>query len=214
MCFRYDTPVFVRICCILTVFSKEWRGNRFHRTTLRELGMRFQLGHHAGETCLTPSRARGEFTVVHINGIHTVHIDFCGCSKHTESGKPVDKQIQLLEVEWWPSTSLEPQSAVSFDVLKQFQLLNLHGSLAGLEYYHTLEDLTNPDNLSKRAGEDRQGRQKPKKPKTGKLETPGGDDDVPPVGPAHPVLLSAGVWLTDTRTGYSSLWIVFERGGM
>jgi hypothetical protein len=176
----------VPVCLhILTIPSKEWRGERFHRVTLHELGMRFQLGHRAGETCLTPSRVRGEFTVVHTNGIHSVHVNFCGCSKYSESGKPVDKQVQLLEVEWWPATSLEPRSAVSFAVLKQFQLLNLHGSLAGLEYYRALEDLTNGDGLSKRVGEEQRGKQKAKKPKTGSSEKPGGEDDIPPVSLRH-----------------------------
>jgi hypothetical protein len=142
--------------------------------TLHELGLRFQLGHHSGESCTASTQARGEFTVVHTNGIHIVNVDFCGCSGQ------VDKQVQLLEVGWWPTTCLEPRSAVTFDALKTFHLLNLHGSLAALEYYRTLEDLTNGDGLRrKRVDEDDEkawlkGQRK-------KRREPANPDEVPPV---------------------------------
>jgi hypothetical protein len=82
-----------------------------------------------------------------MNGIHPVNVDFCGCTQH-DGSQPVEKQIQLLEAAWWPATCLEPQSKVSFAVLKQFQFLNLHESLVALEYYCTLEDLTSDDGLT------------------------------------------------------------------
>jgi hypothetical protein len=98
--------------------------------------------------------------------------------RHRDSNnpeKPVDKQIQLLEVGWWPATCLEPKSAVTFDALKQFQLLNLHGSLTALEYYRTLEDLTNGDGIGIR-GDSEKGKGKDKRER--KKHDNG---DVPPV---------------------------------
>jgi hypothetical protein len=145
--------------------------------TLHELGIRFQLGHASGESCIASTEARGNFTVIHTNGIHTINADFCGCSQR------VDKQIQLLEVGWWPTTCLEPRTAVTFDVLKQFHLLNLHGSLAALEYYRTLEDLTNGDGLARRTkvglrGDcDSEGNGKGKRKGKEKVDP----NDVPPV---------------------------------
>jgi hypothetical protein len=124
--------------------------------------MTYQLGHPPGESCLVSEQARGTFTVVHMNGIHSVNVNFCGCTKHSTPYNldfPVDKQIQLLEVGWWPTTCLEPRSAVTFDAIKQFQLLNLHGSLAALEYYRMLEDLTSGDGIRQRK---RKGTDQPK----------------------------------------------------
>jgi hypothetical protein len=149
--------------------------------------MRYQLGHPSGESCLTAAQTRGSFTVIHTNGIHTVNVRFCGCLKQgiTDSEKPVDKQVQLLEIGWWPATCLDPRSAVTFDVLKQFQLLNLHGSLAALEYYRALHDLTDGDGLNPIDQEDHARKKSNKKGKftdTGGKEAQGStEDDIAPV---------------------------------
>jgi hypothetical protein len=155
---------------------QEWRKDHFRRVTMYDLGLRFQLGHRSGESCTASTQARGEFTIVHTNGIHTVHVDFCGCSGQ------VDKQIQLLEVGWWPTTCLEPRSAVTFHALKMFHLLNLHGSLAALEYYRTLEDITNGDGLRRRRANEEEEEAWVKGKRNGKRKKePADPDDIPPV---------------------------------
>jgi hypothetical protein len=153
--------------------------------------MRYQLGHPSGESCLTAVQTRGSFTVIHTNGIHTVNIRFCGCLKQGDSKRPVDKQVQLLEIGWWPATCLDPRSAVTFDVLKQFQLLNLHGSLAALEYYRALHDLTDGDGLTPMDQDSSMKKKSSKKQRCGFADMGGkeahGDleDDITPVRLAH-----------------------------
>jgi hypothetical protein len=155
---------------------QEWRKDRFHRVTLHALGLRFQLGHCVGESCSASTQARGAFTVVHTNGIHAVNVDFCRCSGQ------VDKQIQLLKVGWWPATCLEPRSAVTFDALKTFHLLNLHGSLAAIEYYRTLEDLTNGDGLRRGTlGKESEVIRRKGKRIEGREKQPVDPNDIPPV---------------------------------
>lgn len=102
--------------------------------------MRYQLGHHHGDTCMTP-RTVHDFTVLSINGIHLVHIDFCACEAS------VDENVQILASGWWPSTNSFPRSAATIDLLKQFHKLNLNGCLPALEYYRTLEDISDPEGL-------------------------------------------------------------------
>ncbi|KAF8223643.1 hypothetical protein L208DRAFT_1315811, partial [Tricholoma matsutake] len=52
-----------------------------------------------------------DFVVLHINGIHVLNVNFCGCDG------ALTAYGQLLEVGWWPSMPLEPQSAASMAVL-------------------------------------------------------------------------------------------------
>jgi len=52
-----------------------------------------------------------DFVVLHVNGIHVLDLDFCGCDGALSACG------QLLEVGWWLSTSLEPQSAASMALL-------------------------------------------------------------------------------------------------
>lgn len=81
------------------------------------------------------STSLNDLTVIHNNGIHSVSVDFCGC-------RNVPMHVQLLQVGWWPATPLEPHSCATFQVLREFQLLNLQGKLSVYDYYRTLELLT------------------------------------------------------------------------
>ena len=69
-------------------------------------------------------------------------IDFCGCDG------ALTAHGQLLEVGWWPSTPLEPQSAASMAVLRLFHILNLQGQIAPTDFYRGLEQMTCGDGLS------------------------------------------------------------------
>jgi CxC2 like cysteine cluster associated with KDZ transposases len=82
------------------------------------------------------------FVVVHINGVHLINLDFCACSD-----SPLPRE-QLLEVGWWPSTPLEPQSAASMAVLRSFHAWNLQGQISPTDFYRGLEQLTCGDGLS------------------------------------------------------------------
>jgi len=115
---------------------QEWRNGFFQQTTLQTLGLRMQLGHLQGQLCPFRARAHQNFTVIHVNGIHIVNIDFCSCS---DSPTPHE---QLLEVGWWPSTPLESQFAASMAVLQSFHIWNLQGQISPTDFYRGLEKMT------------------------------------------------------------------------
>ena len=81
-------------------------------------------------------------SVLHVNGIHVLDVDFCGC------GGASTAYEQPLEVGWWPSTPLKPQSAASMAVLRSFHILNLHGQISPTDFYRGLEQMTCGDGLS------------------------------------------------------------------
>jgi hypothetical protein len=109
----------------------------FARTTLKDLGLRVQLGHPVGQRCVNPRRAyNDEFVVLDTLGIHDVGLDYCGC----ETAKP--EPIQLLRFRWFPATSESPKTAATFTMLEFFHLLTFESKASAFEYYHTLHRLT------------------------------------------------------------------------
>ena len=111
-------------------------------TTCQSLGLRVQLGHKRGLLCPSRVPAHKDFVVLHVNGIHVLDIDFCGCAG------ALTARGQLLEVGWWPSTPLEPQSAASMAVLRLFHISNLQGQISPTDFYRGLEQMTCGDGLS------------------------------------------------------------------
>jgi hypothetical protein len=133
-------PLQVRL--ILNDHTQMWNGLFFQRSTLKELGLRVQLGHPPGQFCPTREPACKDFVVVHTNGIHLVNVDFCRCDS-------LPHRTQLLRVAWWPATPLEPKTCATMEVLRHFQLLNLQGKLTGFSFYWALEYQTNNSGLNK-----------------------------------------------------------------
>lgn len=113
--------------------SKVWNGTFFEHVNLKSLGCRIQLGHSVGEICPLPSTASGDsFTVLDSNGIHDVGLDFCGCGT---GGTMVQ---QLLRFRLYPATVQNPNTAATFRVLRNFQLLSFESKCSVREYYQTL----------------------------------------------------------------------------
>ncbi|KAG5222178.1 CxC2 domain-containing protein [Salix suchowensis] len=131
-------------CCILRHRRlplhrvERWTGTHFQRTTLKELGLRVQLGHLDLE-CVHPERGAKVFTVLHTNGIHIISVDFCACEHR------VPHRIQLLRAGWYPATTDYPESCASLDLLNSFHILTLTGKISHWEYYRYLEHMS--DNL-------------------------------------------------------------------
>jgi Lon protease-like protein len=73
-----------------------------------------------------------DFVVIALNGVHRVNVDFCGCL-----GRP-DPYIQLLEMRWWPSTPIAPQTAAIMDLLRCFHVLNLQSRVPPTDFYRSL----------------------------------------------------------------------------
>ncbi|KAG1719290.1 hypothetical protein EDB19DRAFT_1898779 [Suillus lakei] len=76
---------------------KHWKDAYFHDVTLKSLGLRIQLGHPTRERCYNPTPCQ-DFVVLHMNGVHEVSLDFCGC----ETAQSLT--TQLLRIRWFPAT--------------------------------------------------------------------------------------------------------------
>ncbi|KAG1770137.1 hypothetical protein EV702DRAFT_1181662 [Suillus placidus] len=107
----------------------------FATQSLKQLRLQVQLGYPIGE----------EF--IHTNGIHKITLDYCGChSAQTHA-------MQLLCVAYFPATTSEPQTAATFQILKQYHLLLFESKASGYEFYRAITRLT--DNTSLHARKDR-----------------------------------------------------------
>lgn len=109
--------------------------------SLRDLGLRLQLGPHAGRSCVRPIPAKRVFTLIHDNGIHLVNVDFCGCERRQPS------RTQLLRSEVMLSTTRRPQSGATFRVLEHFEMLSATGRLSNHEFYNALARTTDNTGL-------------------------------------------------------------------
>lgn len=136
------SPLSHRLLSIFAhVFWKQkWNGLFFGRTTLKDLGLRIGLGHAPGRFCASAKLGNKDFVVIHTNGVHTVHLEFCRCTD-------VTWPIQLLRIGWFPATPLRPQTCATMEVLRHFHTLNLQGKTTAYSYYRSLECLTDSTGL-------------------------------------------------------------------
>ncbi|KAL0575107.1 hypothetical protein V5O48_006857 [Marasmius crinis-equi] len=123
--------------------DSEWKKDHFRTTSLRALGVRYQLGHKPGERCSFPKPGYQEFVVLAWNGIHIVNIDFCSCSE------AIDHHFQLLEAGWWPMSYKDPRSAVSIELLRNFHITNLQCQAPPTDFYRSLMQMTDGTGLEK-----------------------------------------------------------------
>ncbi|KAJ7053088.1 hypothetical protein C8F01DRAFT_1261266 [Mycena amicta] len=131
---------------------KEWTGDYWdpvalHRTHLRDVSSKslrftYQLGHQ-GRPCRRP-RIVQSLVVVDTNGVFTLDVHFCGCSKSLR----YDDIAQLMANGWYPATVLEPSSCATFRVLELYRHLNVTGNVNAHDFVGTLERLVDPTLLS------------------------------------------------------------------
>ncbi|PPQ84273.1 hypothetical protein CVT24_012851 [Panaeolus cyanescens] len=120
----------------------QWNGDFFVKTSLRDLGARIQLGHKHGHPCARPEKSfNNEFWIIHTTGLHKVSLDFCGCAGSAKH------YTQLLRRRLFPATVLQPQTAATFDVLDQFELLSYESKISGFEFYQAVVRLSCNDGL-------------------------------------------------------------------
>ena len=55
--------------------------------------------------------------------------------------------MQLLEMQWWPSTPIAPKTAATMEVLRMFHTLNLQARTPPTDFYRTLEQMSNGQGL-------------------------------------------------------------------
>lgn len=115
-----------------------WDSNRcqFRQTTLKDLGLRIQLGHHSSERCEISQSGPSDFTVIASNGIHVVNVLFCACPG------ALSRRDQLLEFGWWPATEQNPQLAFTMEVLRKSHIINLEARTPLTELYRSYVNMT------------------------------------------------------------------------
>ncbi|KII82921.1 hypothetical protein PLICRDRAFT_83984, partial [Plicaturopsis crispa FD-325 SS-3] len=112
---------------------EDWNGRFFEKRTLKELGLRIQLGHPVGARCPQPEPAFGDdFVILDTERIHAVLLDFCGCERRES------KRVQLLRHRLFPATVANPKTAVSFRLLEHYDLLALETKISAFGYYRAL----------------------------------------------------------------------------
>lgn len=113
-----------------------WNGHFWTNISLSSLGLVYQLG-HGGGPCIAPAHSH-EMTVLHLNGIHTLRVSYCGCSISDHEGN----LHQLMRNAWYPATTIDPHTCATYRVLESFRLLNVVGNVNVRDYVTTLEELT------------------------------------------------------------------------
>lgn len=97
-----------------------------------------QLNHRGRHTCFNPEANAGEaFTVIDLDAIHSISLNFCACGYGTQS-----RYVQLLRAGLFPVSSEHPRAAITFRTLELFELLSYESKLSAYEYYRTLSRLT------------------------------------------------------------------------
>ncbi|KAG1844382.1 hypothetical protein F4604DRAFT_1596194 [Suillus subluteus] len=126
--------------CIITLHQnvplhrvKRWQDGYFYSTTLKQLGLRIQLGDHTEKLCCNPKPAHdNDFVIIDVHGIHEVALDFCDCANAPSHYR------QLLRRRLFPATSTDPRTAATFAVLEHFHLLSFESKVSAYEFYHSL----------------------------------------------------------------------------
>ncbi|KAF8869244.1 hypothetical protein BD779DRAFT_1614570 [Infundibulicybe gibba] len=79
-----DTRLFCQDCIVKRHSAlpfhrpREWNNGRFVKTSLMDLGLRYQLGHPIGQPCSSPAIApNSSFVVIDIDAIHQISVSFC-----------------------------------------------------------------------------------------------------------------------------------------
>ncbi|KAE9402094.1 hypothetical protein BT96DRAFT_778291, partial [Gymnopus androsaceus JB14] len=120
-----------RACCIHNHIErpldsiKKWNGKFFEDTSLRELGLRVQLGHPDGSFCPFPEPGPTDFTLIHTSKLHCVNVAYCGCP--VSMAKAHWEQLMLNE--WLPATMERPRTACTFRALELFHMLSHRGKI-------------------------------------------------------------------------------------
>ncbi|KAI9067504.1 hypothetical protein FKP32DRAFT_1563686 [Trametes sanguinea] len=126
---------------------QRWDGQTFQATCLKELGLVVRLGHDIDSPpCPNPEQSRSDFTVIDVNGRHSVTVEFCGCDRAGEAGEPVQ---QLLRRKLYPATDINPNTAFTFSLLEHYHIQSLQGKISMYDYYTSLERLTDNTGVQK-----------------------------------------------------------------
>ncbi|KAI0686904.1 hypothetical protein C8T65DRAFT_590675 [Cerioporus squamosus] len=118
---------------------QQWTSKMWKKTSLRELGFVFQLGHEGG-TCPCPAPKTRRLVVGDVTGIHEVQVRFCECLDNNEQF--THQWVQVFRQGWFPATTNRPATTFTFRMLNVFQELNSQGKTTLYDYWRTLERVT------------------------------------------------------------------------
>ena len=81
-------------------------------------------------------------TVLHVNTIHVVDVQFCSC-------RTTHRRTSLLRMAWCPASPTKPRTYATFELLRCFHILNLQDKVTAYDFYASLELLTDNAGLEK-----------------------------------------------------------------
>jgi len=140
VCQHENTPLHhLEVCpCFLErhflTFNQVWNGGFFERTSLKDLGYCFYIGHQH-TPCLSSGSTTQTILVIDVNGVHHLNIQFCTC---TEDVQWIAKYRQLLRVGWYPASFERPKTAFTFNVLDTFHKIALQEKLNLYDFYSSI----------------------------------------------------------------------------
>ncbi|KAJ7678300.1 hypothetical protein DFH06DRAFT_975917, partial [Mycena polygramma] len=130
--------LFCKECCLMRHAANPlhiidcWNGVFFVKSTLRDLGLRVQMGHPPNEACGKPEPAREGFVIIHDGGIHYVDVDYCACERRRAAGA---HHIQLLRAGWYPASPKRPQTCMTLTSLERFHMEALQAKTTMYDFY-------------------------------------------------------------------------------
>lgn len=139
---KYVASVLLLILTDVTFAFQAWVGPHWQDTTLRTLGLVVQLGHPAFEPCSRPVPANTLMAVVHMNGIHSVNIKYCGCTSQA-----VSHRQQLMRYRLYPATVRKPKTCITFTAMEALHIQNVQSKCGIYDMYTSLERLTDNTGL-------------------------------------------------------------------
>jgi len=87
--------------------------------------------------CATPIPCHVDMLVLHTNGIHSVTIQYCGCST-----RATPQHIQLLRRQLYPASQITVKTCATFSLLRHLHKMALATKASTYDFYRALEHLT------------------------------------------------------------------------
>ncbi|KAJ7665825.1 hypothetical protein DFH06DRAFT_1322977 [Mycena polygramma] len=116
-CRACECGVLCRECCFKKHEQEplheieKWNGNFWEKTTLRQVGFVYQMGHHGGP-CPAPDRKVASLIVITYSGVQRLHVRYCRCPDSEGMAKSNAEQIKKNG--WFPSTLRSPSVCCTF----------------------------------------------------------------------------------------------------
>lgn len=114
-----------------------WEKDYWNNTTLKALGLIYQLGHQGGP-CKTPNGVVRSMVVVDTTGIHQIRYRRCGCDRRDR----MNPRQEYMRNAWFPASATDPDSCATLRVLEVFRLLTVIGNINAHNFITALERMT------------------------------------------------------------------------